>query len=479
MTEPRETILALCRTHLWAFNDRILRIAVSGYEQFPYMDLMSQYIEDAMLRRTDGKLVVNLPPRHLKSSTSIAAIAWYLGLFPNREVMLVTHSDSLSKDLAGKCRVIMRMKEYAEIFPGLQIDDHRHATMDFRTTAGGGLLATSFDSRAMQGRGADVAFLDDAISGQDADSQASRDRVINSFQSVISTRGNNPARKSVVSIGHRFHTGDLPGYLLSLGFEHLKLPFRAEEDEFFIRGDIRFRRRKGEVLQPSLYPPEIIAKEVDTLAPHVYATQFQQRPTARESGVLKAAYFPIAPNLPSGGETIFSWDCASSTTPGSSYSVCLVFQRHSAVSYLKRISRNRLDYLALKAQALALNEQYQPARHLIEPTSTGISLAADLRASGANVQETGTGGLSKEQRLDAVMGKITAQYVHILAGIPGIDDFLDELTAFPFGSNDDQVDALTQYLRWLTGSEPPGVPDPYFHRIKPRPSRFDRYRPKT
>jgi peptide/nickel transport system ATP-binding protein len=102
-----------------------------------------------------------------------------------------------------------------------------------------------------------------------------------------------------------------------------------------------------------------------------------------------------------------------------------------------------------------------------------------LLARGANVIEIVTGGQSKTQRLDAVMGKITAQYVHIVGGIPGIDAFLDELTAFPYGSNDDQVDALTQYLQWLSISEPAGVPDPVFRKISPRPNRIDRYRPKT
>lgn len=479
MTErSREAFLALCRTHLWAFNDRMLRLSVPGYERFPYIDLMAQHIEETVLRRTDGNLVINLPPRHLKSYTAIATMAWYLGRFPNREVMLVTHSQSLSRDLAAKCVAMMRTKAYAEIFPGLQISDERQATMDFRTKAGGALLAGSFETR-MTGRGADLLLIDDALSAQEAESQASRDTVINAFEAVFSTRGNNPAWKSVVSIGHRVHTGDLPGYLLTRDFEHLKLPFKAEDDEFIDRGEIEFRRKKGEVLQPSRYTPAIIAREIDTLAPYVYATQYQQRPTARESGVLKAAYFPVDASVPSGGETIFSWDCASSISPGSSYSVCLVFQKHGAVSYLKHVSRTRLDYLSLKAQALALNERYQPTRHLVEMTSSGIALAGELRARGANVIEIAPGGLSKTQRLDAVMGKITTQYVHIVAGIPGIDAFLDELTAFPYGSNDDQVDALTQYLQWLSSSEPAGVPDPVFRRIAPRLSRIERYRPRT
>ncbi|TPI63364.1 hypothetical protein FJ420_13130 [Mesorhizobium sp. B3-1-3] len=473
-----ETALALCRKYLWAFNERMLKALVSGYERFPYITLMAQAIEDAALRRTDGNLVITLPPRHLKSYTGMSTIAWYLGTFPDREVMLVTHSESLSRDLAAKAASMMRSEEYHQIFPGLQIRDDRQALMDFRTKAGGGLKAGGFGTR-MQGRGADLLIMDDALSPHEAESKAARESVINAFESVFSTRGNNPATKSVISIGHRVHPDDLQGHLLARGFEHLNLPFKAEQDEHVTRGRIQFHREKGEVLQPSRHTPEIIAKEFDTLAPHIFATQFQQRPTARESGVLKAAYFPIAQSLPPGGETIFSWDCASSTNPGSSFSVSLVFQKHGTVSYLKHISRVRLGYVALKELALALEDRYQPTRHLIEATSTGISLASELRARGANVIDINTGGFSKEARLDVVMGKIAGQYVHIVAGMPGIEDFLDELTAFPHGSNNDQVDALTQYLQWLTVSEPMGVPDPVFRRIAPRPSRLERYRPKT
>jgi hypothetical protein len=39
--------------------------------------------------------------------------------------------------------------------------------------------------------------------------------------------------------------------------------------------------------------------------------------------------------------------------------------------------------------------------------------------------------------------------------MPGLDVFLDECTAFPHGANNDQVDALSQFLGWQsTGSKP-------------------------
>ena len=46
------------------------------------------------------------------------------------------------------------------------------------------------------------------------------------------------------------------------------------------------------------------------------------------------------------------------------------------------------------------------------------------------------------------MHHIKGQRVQILRNMPGLESFLDELTAFPHGSSDDQVDALSQYLAW-------------------------------
>ncbi|TIW72457.1 MAG: hypothetical protein E5V42_02080, partial [Mesorhizobium sp.] len=78
---------------------------------------------------------------------------------------------------------------------------------------------------------------------------------------------------------------------------------------------------------------------------------------------------------------------------------------------------------------------------------------AELQGLGANVIAMSPTG-SKLERLLAVMNQINSQQVHLWQAMPGLDAFLDEAFSFPHGSNDDQIDALTQYLKWIAETTP-------------------------
>jgi len=48
----------------------------------------------------------------------------------------------------------------------------------------------------------------------------------------------------------------------------------------------------------------------------------------------------------------------------------------------------------------------------------------------------------------AQSAKIEAGHVHLPRGADWLDDFLLEMLAFPHGRHDDQVDSVSQYLKW-------------------------------
>jgi hypothetical protein len=53
------------------------------------------------------RLVINLPPRHLKSlMASIAFPAWCLGLDPTTQILCVSYAQDLAEKLARDCRGI-------------------------------------------------------------------------------------------------------------------------------------------------------------------------------------------------------------------------------------------------------------------------------------------------------------------------------------------------------------------------------------
>ena len=64
------------------------------------------------------RLIINLPPRHLKSlMASIAFPAWCLGHDPSAQIMCVSYAQDLADKLARDCRSIMMSKWYRRIFP--------------------------------------------------------------------------------------------------------------------------------------------------------------------------------------------------------------------------------------------------------------------------------------------------------------------------------------------------------------------------
>ncbi|CCV15487.1 hypothetical protein [Mesorhizobium sp. STM 4661] len=472
--DTREALRLASRNHLPMFGVRALRILLAGsYQHFDYVDLLLLWMGTRMLTGRAWQGVVNMPPRHLKTLCVICAIAWYLGRNVTKRVMLVTHSLTLSNTVALKVLSLIRSPFFQTVFPELHLRDDKQAAMDFETTMSGGLIAGSFGSR-LTGHGADLLVMDDPISPQEAFSIAAREAVELFYETTLKPRRNNPQTGARLLITHRTHPDDLSGKLLREGFDPLVLALEAEEDERHEVDKFIYSRKKGGVLQPTIYTPEVLANLKRETPAHVFATQYQNRPVAIDGGLLKRSDFPLVPSVPQGGQTIISWDVASSTNPKSSYSVALVFVRHQNVSYLRHITRKRMDYAELASTARALHDLYKPTHHLVEFTSLGPALMAELQGLGANVIAMRPTA-SKLERLLAVMNQVNSQQIHLWQPTPGIETFLDEAFSFPHGSNDDQIDALTQYLKWIADITPAPGHELVAIGIGRPPHRRDRY----
>ena len=84
------------------YGEAAMPMMIPEYQAFPYNDLILAKIEEQIAPRRYGRLAINLPPRHGKSFLLVTAATWFLGRYPEREVLLVAHSQSLANDLAGK-----------------------------------------------------------------------------------------------------------------------------------------------------------------------------------------------------------------------------------------------------------------------------------------------------------------------------------------------------------------------------------------
>src|SRR6058998_1651067 len=73
------------------------------------------------------RLIINLPPRHLKSlMASIAFPAWCLGHDSSAQILSVSYAQDLADKLARDCRGIMISPWYRRMFP-TRLAPHRQA----------------------------------------------------------------------------------------------------------------------------------------------------------------------------------------------------------------------------------------------------------------------------------------------------------------------------------------------------------------
>ena len=82
------------------------------------------------------RLIINVPPRHLKShTTSIAFPAWVLGHEPAKQILCVSYAQDLSDKLARDSRNLMMSEFYKALF-GTRISADRNAVAEFGTSGG-------------------------------------------------------------------------------------------------------------------------------------------------------------------------------------------------------------------------------------------------------------------------------------------------------------------------------------------------------
>src|SRR5260370_33735514 len=90
------------------------------------------------------RLIINLPPRHLKSLlASVAFPAWCLGHEPSGQILCVSYAQELADKLSRDCRRILASDWYQRLFPATRLAPRHQAVPEFETTAQGCRVAIS------------------------------------------------------------------------------------------------------------------------------------------------------------------------------------------------------------------------------------------------------------------------------------------------------------------------------------------------
>ena len=402
------------------------------------------------------RLVINVPPRHLKSITaSVAWAAFLLGRDPTLRIICISYSEQLAKKHANDTRRLMQSSWYRGLFPATRISRDKDTELEFETTAGGGRYATSTHG-TLTGRGGGLIIIDDPIKPQDAASEASRERVHEWFANTLLSRLDDKVRGKIVLVMQRLHVDDLAGRVLQSGeWRELCLPAIADEAQTIPLGRSRQHHRAvGEALHPEREPLDTLEALKRDIGAFAFSAQYQQAPVPEGGAMIKWAWvrrYDVPPPRTDRTRIIQSWDTASKAGLENDWSVCTTWHQDNGNYYLLDVERGRYDFPTLRSRVLTSWHRWKPRRLLIEDTAAGTGLIQDLREHGCHAIPVKPEG-DKATRMMIQTGKFEAGQVVLPVSAPWLAAFEAELFAFPGCKHDDQVDSVSQALGYKGSS---------------------------
>jgi predicted phage terminase large subunit-like protein len=440
------------RTYLLAFAMKAFaQSQPNELAPHPYLKVVVWHLE----RVANGevkRLVVALPPRHLKTFlASICLAAWILAHAPSAKILIVSYGQELAEKIAYEIRAILQSEWFRRLFK-TRIAKNRTKLTDFVTTDGGGVRSVSIDG-GVTGLGADFIIVDDPVQIKDSNNFKHLERVNDLFDSEVRTRLNHPKKGAIVIVAHRLAEDDLPGHVLQEGgWTQARLPLIAKRARTYVTDDgLVWSRRKGELLRPDAFTRHDVERLRRMKRPD-FETLQQQNPAARDRLRIKAEHFGRFSHrtVPSDLAVILSIDPGQKGGPANSCSVVQAWGFYQDRFLLLDQWREQARFRELRSHVRLFIRKHRPSFVLIEATGQGPALSSDIRArTGMQVTQI-TPIDHKVKRLRKHQRLIRSGKLWVPEGAAWVDDFVSEATLFPYAPYDDQVDAMTQFLDWAT-----------------------------
>jgi len=442
------------RASLKAASTNMLGFAKAVYPNFkvgPHHKKLAKIFTDVVEGRKK-RVIINIAPRMGKSEfSSYLFPAYFLGKYPEKKIIMGTHTAGLSEDFGRRIRNLIDSEEYREVFPQTLVADDQKAAGKWSTSAGGQYYAAGVGG-ALAGRGADLFVIDDPHSEQDVKSNSRL-----AFDTAWSWFQTGPLQRlmpggGIIIVMTRWSLLDLTGRLIdyqtknpeALPWEIVELPAilnDGEEDE--------------KSLWPEQWSLEALKSTKASIDPRYWNAQYMQQPTAENSAIVSRKMWRIweADEPPTCEYIIQSWDTAFETKNNSDYSACTTWgifyneeENDSPQLILLDAFKDRMAFPELKVVALKHYKEWEPDAFIVEKKAAGAPLIQELRAMGIPVQEfSPSRGNDKTVRVNAVAdlfssGKVWAPDTRWAREV------IEEMAAFPVGEHDDFVDTTTQAL---------------------------------
>ena len=409
------------------------------------------------------RIAVSIPPRHGKSHlVSTLFPAWFLGKFPEKKVLMVSHTGDLAVDFGRKVRNIIADTRYASIFPGITLAQDSKSAGRWSTNKGGEYFATGVGA-ALAGRGADLLLVDDPHSEQDLLS-GNFDELEKTYQwFAFGARTRLMSGGRIAVIHTRWHQMDLIGHLIADGANNPK----ADQYEVFefpavMSTTITAPDGSEKVVEKALWPEkfdlEALERTKASMPVFQWNAQYMQNPTGEQGAILQRDWWKpwVKEDPPDCEYIIMALDAAAETNNRADFTALLTFgvfsDDHLTDGAQHIILLNavnvRVEFPELKDLAIREWKDWEPDAFIVEKKSSGTPLYQELRRMGIPVQEfvphRGTG--DKIARLNSVADIVRSGMVWYPAGRRWAEEVIEQAVAFPYGAHDDMVDCLSMVL---------------------------------
>ena len=466
-----------------------------------HIDVICDHLE-AVSRREIRRLVINIPPRCMKSVS--VAVCWPMWVWlehPEHQWMFASYAEKLALRDSLKCRrlietagirnagagrdlTVLEQIGYQGLLRALHGDDHWQLAVDqnakgkFENTATGYRLATSVNGTAT-GEGAHTVVIDDPHKAKEAESDDVRRGVCEWHDSTIPTRFNEPKRSAEVLIMQRLHEEDLTGHLVAKGdWEMLCLPMEYEPAHPFVWPEDP-RTEPGQLLWDERIGPDEVATLKRALGAYNSAGQLQQRPAPAEGMMFKRKDFRRYRTLErrvhgqpaqrfyaliqeDGSEkrvdigtcrTFQSTDVAASDKQMADWTVIATWVlTPDRELVLLDLERQHFDILDVAGFLARKNREQSSPPLWIETFGAGRGPWKSLRKRKLPVMalkhEHGT-QLDKVARAWPAIAEFEAHMVYLPRDAEWLGAFESELLSFPNAKNDDQVDVVSYAARLM------------------------------
>ena len=414
-----------------------------------HMQAMCDHIEAISAGRLHPRLIINVPPGSSKSLiVSVLWQAWEWGpraLPSNRFLTSSFDMKNVTRD-TRKTRDLILSEWYQRLWPEVRLT--RTGETSFANDNMGSREGVAFKS--ITGKRGDRFCIDDPHSVDGAESEAEREKSVRNFLEGGLNRVNDQETSAIVVVMQRLHEGDLTGALISreLDFIHLMIPMEFDPER---RCETPLpwhdpRTYDGELMDPVRMPRPAVEK-LKNVSQYSWAGQYQQRPTAREGGMFKRAWFEgqIIKAAPPFTRWVRHWDLAATKKGKGARTAGVKMGKTPDGRYVVgHVIKVREDGAAVRKTIKATAE--------LDGRSVRISLPQDPGQAGKVQASDFVAGLTgytviaepetgdKVTRAEPFSSQCAVGNVYIVQGEWNAD-YIDELCLFPGANLKDQVDA--------------------------------------